>query len=66
MLSFAFSEYLSPTAIVADLQNNSGLALICLLATTWLLWRLWRFEILPLIYPDDPKELPYWIPSKCC
>ncbi|KAK3303784.1 uncharacterized protein B0T15DRAFT_284316 [Chaetomium strumarium] len=27
-----------------------------------LLWRLWRFTITPALYPDDPKELPYWIP----
>lgn len=27
-----------------------------------LLWRLWRFTILPAMRPDEPKELPYWIP----
>lgn len=27
-----------------------------------LLWRTWRFVILPALHPDDPKELPYWIP----
>ncbi|KAJ8124791.1 hypothetical protein O1611_g8848 [Lasiodiplodia mahajangana] len=27
-----------------------------------LLWRSWRFTIIPLLYPNDPKELPYWIP----
>ena len=27
------------------------------------LWRLWRFSILPLFYPDDPIEIPYWIPG---
>ncbi|PVI01874.1 hypothetical protein DM02DRAFT_654123 [Periconia macrospinosa] len=27
-----------------------------------LLWRLYRFTIVPLIYPNDPKEYPYWIP----
>ncbi|KAL6233351.1 hypothetical protein BDW75DRAFT_215334 [Aspergillus navahoensis] len=27
-----------------------------------LLWRLWRFTLSPRYYPDDPKELPYWIP----
>lgn len=32
--------------------------------SAWLLWRLWRFTILPMLYPDDPKELPYWIPSE--
>ncbi|KAI2469099.1 cytochrome P450 [Annulohypoxylon bovei var. microspora] len=27
-----------------------------------LLWRVWRFTITPFLYPDDPKELPYWVP----
>lgn len=38
------------------------LPLTCL--ALWLGWRIWRFTILPLIYPKEPKELPYWIPSK--
>ena len=29
-----------------------------------LIWRLWRFSIIPLLYPKDPKELPYWIPCE--
>ncbi|KAF7908167.1 uncharacterized protein EAF01_003922 [Botrytis porri] len=30
---------------------------------TWLLsWRLWRFTIRPYLRPQDPVELPYWIP----
>ncbi|KAF2867711.1 cytochrome P450 [Massariosphaeria phaeospora] len=33
-------------------------ALSCALA-----WRLWRFTVQPrLLHPDEPKELPYWIP----
>ncbi len=27
-----------------------------------LLWRLWRFTALPAMRPDEPKELPYWVP----
>lgn len=30
---------------------------LCLLA-----WRLWCFTIRPYLRPQDPKELPYWIP----
>ena len=29
-----------------------------------LLWRFWYFTIIPLIYPGNPKELPYWIPCE--
>ncbi|KAL4943638.1 hypothetical protein BDV06DRAFT_221090 [Aspergillus oleicola] len=27
-----------------------------------MIWRISRFTIIPRYYPDDPKELPYWIP----
>lgn len=27
-----------------------------------LLWRLWRFTILPTFEPTEPKALPYWLP----
>lgn len=30
-----------------------------------LVWRLWRFTVIPWLRPDEPKELPYWIPCKC-
>lgn len=39
-------------------------AALILFMCLWLVWRLWRFTILPCIYSDDPDELPYWIPSK--
>ncbi|TAQ84949.1 hypothetical protein B7494_g6729 [Chlorociboria aeruginascens] len=26
------------------------------------IWRFWRFTLSPIIHPDNPKELPYWIP----
>lgn len=28
-----------------------------------LLWRLWRFTVAPVLWPHDPKELPYWVPG---
>lgn len=28
------------------------------------LWRVLRFTILPLLWPDEPKTLPYWIPCE--
>ncbi|KAL2808469.1 putative cytochrome P450 [Aspergillus granulosus] len=35
----------------------SGCAVLCIMV-----WRLWRFTIRPILHPDEPKELPYWIP----
>ncbi|RYP21122.1 hypothetical protein DL765_002411 [Monosporascus sp. GIB2] len=28
-----------------------------------ILWRTWKFTVLPFLHPDRPKEFPYWIPS---
>lgn len=30
----------------------------------WLLWRLWTFTVLPYFHPEEPKNLPHWIPCK--
>jgi hypothetical protein len=48
---------------VAELFFASTLTLIplCLLSLL-LLWRLWRFTILPRFHIHEPKELPYWTP----
>ena len=27
-----------------------------------LIWRLWRFSLAPTHIPNDPEQLPYWIP----
>ncbi|PQE22380.1 cytochrome P450 protein [Rutstroemia sp. NJR-2017a WRK4] len=29
-----------------------------------LLWRIYRFTITPWLYPQNPRELPYWIPCE--
>ena len=34
------------------------------LAILLLLWRLWRFTVVPFLQPLEPKEIPYWIPCK--
>jgi len=37
---------------------------VVLLAAGLLIWRFLKFTVIPALYPDDPKELPYWIPCK--
>ncbi|KAL4883814.1 cytochrome P450 [Aspergillus karnatakaensis] len=32
------------------------------LLSTWMAWRFWTFTIRPLLRPNEPLELPYWIP----
>ena len=28
------------------------------------LWRLFKFSLVPVIWTQEPKEAPYWIPSE--
>jgi hypothetical protein len=38
--------------------------ILLLLITALSLWRLWTFTLLPWLNPNEPKEVPYWIPCK--
>lgn len=48
------SVFVSPTLLIP-------LGIILVLC----LWHLWKFNICPHFYPDNPKELPYWTPCMC-
>ncbi|KAH3961190.1 hypothetical protein HBI56_209870 [Parastagonospora nodorum] len=46
-----------------DTTTSATAVRISFIALSLLLsWRLWRFTIRPRLHPDEPKELPYWIP----
>jgi hypothetical protein len=45
-------------------QEYPALTVAVTSACVLVLWRIWRFTILPSYHPNDPKELPYWIPCK--
>jgi hypothetical protein len=47
-----------------EFRGNLGLSFIAVASVIWIAWRLWRFTILPVLKPNEPKELPYWIPCK--
>ena len=59
-------QAVSDTVVSAVSSVNSLLLSVTLFSslTTLLLWRLWTFTVLLAFYPDDPKELPYWVPGK--
>ena len=38
--------------------------MIAVAGMLFVLWRLWRFTLMPHWRPHEPKELPYWIPSE--
>ena len=35
---------------------------LTLITTGLLAWRIWRFQLVPKVWPHEPKLLPYWIP----
>lgn len=61
----AWQVILAFDALLENSQDNLFLVVSAIaLMSGWLVWRLWRFTVCPQIYPDDPQELPYCIPSK--
>ncbi|KAI1312958.1 putative cytochrome p450 [Xylaria venustula] len=56
----------SLTSLICNLSgsaiDHTLLRITILLLLLWTAWRLWRFNISPFLHPNEPKELPYWIP----
>ena len=51
--------------LLPDLLARSYLQLgLFIFLVLYLSWRLWRFTIIPMIRPHDPKEVPYLIPCR--
>ncbi|ROT37825.1 cytochrome P450 [Sodiomyces alkalinus F11] len=55
------SSYAATVITLVAHDARLGLPLLALLSL--LGWRLYTFTILPWLYPNDPKEYPYWIPG---
>ncbi|MCJ1475921.1 hypothetical protein MMC13_004585 [Lambiella insularis] len=55
------SSFLTVAVSYVSLQHRSVFAVASLLVLL-LAWRLWRFTIAPLLWPDEPKTLPYYFP----
>ena len=69
-IAVMFSE-IAQTALLGYLFSsedviNAPLSIVGPLLPVVLLisWRIWRFSILPALYPQEPKEIPYWIPGE--
>lgn len=50
--------------LIAFARARPDISAIALGAIALGIWRIYRFTIVPMMYPDDPKELPYWIPGR--
>lgn len=46
-----------------DQRLHLSLAILTILLPLSI-WRIWKFTVCPYLQPEEPKELPYWIPSK--
>ncbi|KAM0802922.1 cytochrome P450 [Usnea florida] len=60
MVSYAIFD----TVVSTVSFHTSSLLSIVLLSSlvALLVWRLWVFTVIPALYPNDPKEFPYWFP----
>lgn len=45
-------------------SSGVWMRVVLTVSAIWIFWRIWRFTILPLFRPNEPVELPYWIPCK--
>ncbi len=48
---------------IKTVYHHTPLLVLACLGVLLLLWRLWRFTIVPAWWPDEPKLLPYWVPG---
>lgn len=62
MLSEVISTALFYPNLLGFGKTHIYLVIGFILALCLVAWRVWRFTVIPLMAPDDPKELPYWIP----
>ena len=48
-----------------DFQRHSTLPYVLgVTSVIYLLWRAWRFSLVTALYPNVPRELPYWVPRE--
>ncbi|ORY10363.1 cytochrome P450 [Clohesyomyces aquaticus] len=57
--------FLELPALVQSLVLHRLLLVPAALLSALLLWRIWRFTVLPIVRPNEPRELPYWTPCTC-
>jgi hypothetical protein len=45
-----------------SLLDSPASRITCALLIALLSWRTWKFTLRPLLYPNEPQDLPYWLP----
>ncbi len=68
LLSGLFQQGTSKASQLLAHATTTGyavvLGVVLLGSITLATWHFLRFTIIPSVYYDDPKELPYWTPGK--
>ena len=68
MISEVVALWFSRLNSSVDLQDSGVFSPVLvsalIIVLPLLLWRIWTFTILPVLHPDEPKQIPYWVPSR--
>ena len=57
-----FQRVFSPLVDGESGMKSHQAALLSIPIVSWVIWRIWKFTLLPALYPDEPKAYPYLIP----
>jgi hypothetical protein len=58
------ADLVAQRVLLATQENPATARVLVIIVLVWAVWRSWRFTIYPKLHPDEPKELPYLIPSR--
>lgn len=68
MLVDAGMLFLSHIGSLSETGRLDSFTILVLVSATLgalvLVWRLLSFSIMPMLRPNVPKEIPYWVPGK--
>ena len=56
------ASILPPHALPSELHLLDKVVYLVIAIAAYLLWRAWKFSLKPVLYPKQPRDLPYWIP----
>lgn len=60
MIFSALHSALQSLQHLADCEFDTTVTISIL--TIWFCWRVWKFTIIPLIWPNEPLVFPYFVP----
>lgn len=66
MFAYGICDLLTQFTLIFTQPYQISFSICLLIAALTLLgiWRMWKFTILSALKPNEPKEIPYWVPCK--